>query len=159
MNLRRAGAVWASLARHSRPFESAVLTIVGGDGYPTSVRCRPKVRAESKRIEVQLPDWIETSEGAASLLFHRHDNNLFKMKDFLLRGRLEQQEDEWMFVPVAMIPGILGLGPRPAIRNFLRWRRNTRRYFQRRGVARPRVPWGRIKALKREAKKESVTAR
>ena len=150
--------MWSSLVRHSRPFESAVLTIVGAAGYPVSVRCRPRIQAESKRIEVQLPDWLEAAEGAASLLYHRHDDKIFKMKDFLLRGRLEQQKDRWIFVPVAMIPGILGLGPRAALRNFLRWRRNTRRYFERRSVAKPRVPWDRINALKREAKR-SITAR
>jgi hypothetical protein len=70
---------------------------------------------------------------------------------FLVRGVLFLDIGEWCFEPVRFIPG-LGMGGLPGMmRFFVRSRRNARRYLEKRGLARPRIPWDEINAAKKEA--------
>lgn len=102
-----------------------------------------------------LPDYVPIVEsGPASLLCHRHDENLWHLKSFLVRGTLRREGGAWglqprRFVPAAGIGGSLGM-----VRFVLGSRRTTKRYLQRRGLFRPQIPWRPINELKAQVRAE-----
>jgi hypothetical protein len=143
--------MWDDIKKHLPDFESAVLTGVDSESYPFSVRCRPDADDAAKVLRVQLPADTPIQPGPASLLCHRHDENLWKLKSFLVRGALSRDEKGWKFEPLRFIPGA-GIGGLPAtVRFFTGSRRNAARYLKKRGLARPRIPWGEINAVKKQA--------
>ena len=144
--------MWAEITKHLYEFESAVLSGLDEAGYPFSVRCRPYPDASDDEVlRVWLPPDTFLRPGPASLLCHRHDENLWKLKSFLVRGALSRDEKGWTFEPLRFIPGA-GIGGLPAtIRFFTGSRRNAARYLKKRGLARPRIPWDEINAVKKQA--------
>ncbi len=142
--------MWAEITRHLYQFESAVLSGLDRSGYPFSVRCRPYPDPSGDEVlSVWLPPDTFLRPGPASLLCHKHDENLWNLKSFLVRGVLKKDAEGWSFEPKRFIPGA-AIGGLPAmIRFFTRSRRNARRYLEKRGLARPRVPWSEINAAKR----------
>jgi len=144
--------MWAEITKYLYEFESAVLSGLDEAGYPFSVRCRPYPDASGAEVlRVWLPADTALRPGPTSLLCHRHDENLWNLKSFLVRGALKKDTGGWSFQPVRFIPG-LGIGGLPAmIRFFTRSRRNARRYLERRGLARPRIPWDEINVAKKKA--------
>jgi hypothetical protein len=143
--------VWDDVKKHLPDFESAVLTGVDAEGYPFSVRCQPETDDAAEVLRVRLPAETPLQDGPASLLCHRHDENLWKLKSFLVRGTLSQDEKGWKFEPLRFIPGA-GIGGLPAtVRFFTGSRRNAARYLKKRGLARPRIPWDDVNAVKKQA--------
>jgi hypothetical protein len=144
--------VWAEITKHLYQFESAVLSGLDQSDYPFSVRCRPYPDpSEDEVLRVWLPPDTFLRPGPASLLCHRHDENLWNLKSFLVRGVLKKDAGGWSFEPKRFIPGA-GIGGLPAmIRFFTRSRRNARRYLEKRGLARPRIPWDEINAAKKRS--------
>jgi hypothetical protein len=142
--------MWAEIIRHLYQFESAVLSGLDEEGYPFSVRCRPYHDASGAEVlKVWLPPGTPVRPGPASLLCHSHDENLWNLKSFLVRGVLVKDAGGWSFEPGQFIPGI-GVGGLPAmIRFFFSSRRKTSRYLQKRNLARPSIPWDEINAAKR----------
>ncbi len=143
--------MWDEITRHLYQFESAVLTGLDAKGYPFSVRCRPYPDTSGAEVlKVRLPAHTPLLPGPASLLCHRHDENLWNLKSFLVRGVLVRDGEGWGFEPGRFIAGA-GIGGLPAtIRFFTGSRRNARRYLEKRGLARPRIPWDEINAAKKE---------
>jgi len=140
--------MWNDIKKHLSNFESAVLTGVDAEGYPFSVRCRPDADDAAEVLRVQLPAGMPLQAGPASLLCHKHDENLWKLRSFLVRGALSRDEKGWKFEPLRFIPGA-GIGGLPAtVRFFTGSRRNAARYLKKRGLARPRIPWDEINAVK-----------
>src|SRR5918995_1771681 len=77
--------------------------------------------------------------------------HLYQFESALVRGVLKNDDGGWSFEPVRFIPG-MGIGGLPGmIRFFTRSRRNARRYLEKRGLARPRIPWNEINAAKKKA--------
>jgi len=144
--------MWAEVTEYLYQFESAVLSGLDEAGYPSSVRSRPYPDASGAEVlRVWLPPNTALRPGPASLLCHSHDENLWNLKSFLVRGVLNKDAAGWSFEPVQFIPGA-GIGGLPAmIRFFTGSRRNAGRYLKKRGLARPRFPWDEIKAAKNEA--------
>ena len=143
--------MWDDIIKHLPDFESAVLTGVDAEGYPFSVRCRPDLDDAAEVLRVQLPSGTPLQPGPAGLLCHKHDENLWKLKSFLVRGTLSRDERGWKFEPLRFIPGA-GIGGLPAMARFFTGsRRNAARYLKKRGLARPRIPWDEINAVKKQA--------
>jgi hypothetical protein len=144
--------MWDDIMKHLPDFESAVLTGVDAEGYPFSVRCWPYPDAAAAEVlRVQLAADTLIQPGPASLLCHKHDENLWNLKSFLVRGALSRDERGWKFEPLRFIPGA-GIGGLPAMaRFFIGSRRNAARYLKKRGLARPRIPWDEINAVKKQA--------
>ena len=144
--------MWSEITGHLYGFESAVLSGLDEAGYPFSVRCRPYPDPSGAEVlRVRLPADTVLRPGPASLLCDRHDENLWNLKGFLVRGVLNKDDGGWSFQPVRFIPG-MGIGGLPGmIRFFTRSRRNARRYLEKRGLARPRIPWNEINAAKKRA--------
>ena len=133
--------MWSDITKHLPAFESAVLTGVDAEGYPFSVRCWPYPDgALARMLRVQLPAGTLIQPGPASLLCHKHDENLWNLRSFLVRGALSRDERGWSFEPLRFIPGA-GIGGLPAMaRFFIGSRRNARGYLKKRGLARPTSP-------------------
>jgi hypothetical protein len=142
--------MWDDIKKNLHDFDSAVLTGVDAEGYPFSVRCRPYPDAAAEVLRVQLAAGTLIQPGPASLLCHKHDENLWNLKSFLVRGALSRDEGGWRFEPLRFIPGA-GIGGLPAMaRFFIGSRRSARRYLKKRGLARPRIPWDGINAVKKQ---------
>jgi len=82
--------MWDEILRHLPDLESAVLTGIDAEGYPYSVRCRPQPDARAPRV--QLPPYGPVRPGFASLLCRSHDENLWNLKSFLVRGILARED-------------------------------------------------------------------
>ena len=138
----------AQLAR----FSSAVLAARDASGAPVLARTRP-VPAEAG-FAVEVPADCAATEGPASLLVHRHDEQLNNMHNALVRGALKADGDGWLLVPAKVVEP-MGTGrPTDALRVLRDTRRATARYLERRGLTRPRVRWDEFKALAVSAKRK-----
>jgi hypothetical protein len=144
--------VWDEIVRHLSDFESVVLTGMDAEGYPFSVRNRPHIDPFERMLLVRLPADAPIRPGPASLLCHRHDENLWKLKSFLVRGTLAREDGGWIFRPQTFIPGAGIGGPMGMVRFVTGSRKNARRYLQRRGLPRPRIPWEGINTIKAQAR-------
>jgi hypothetical protein len=142
--------MWPEIVRHLYQFESAVLSGLDEEGYPFSVRCRPYADASgAEALRIWLAPGTPFRPGPASLLCHSHDENLWNLKSFLVRGVLVKDAGGWSFEPNRFIPG-MGIGGLPAmIRLFLGSRRKARRYLRERDLARPSIPWDEINAARK----------
>jgi hypothetical protein len=137
--------IMAGLAEH----QDAVLTGVDARGYPFSIRCKPVAdqAQELLRIEALLGgEGIQA--GAASLMCHSHNEALWELKAFMIRGELRRADEAWLFKPQAYLPG-LGYGNQ--FKGLMSSRRAARNYLEKRGLPRPAVRWDQIKALRKEA--------
>ena len=136
--------MWREIQRESRRFDSAVLTTVTPDG-PISVRCHPKADTTRRVLEIHDPD--DSMPGPASILYHRHDERLWKLRSCLILGQLGEDDDEWLFMPERLVPG-MGVGGISSYIRFLRQgRRTATRYLEVRGLARPAVQWDEVASL------------
>ncbi|HTD20744.1 MAG TPA: hypothetical protein VK667_14560 [Ktedonobacteraceae bacterium] len=150
--------MWDKITKQLSKYESAVLTGRDAQGYPFSVRCMPQVDIHAQMLRVQLPPGVLLQPGPASLLCHRHNELLWDMESFLLRGNLVQVQDEqgWNFLPQQFIPGTPGTGV-GAIISSLRWlltsRQSARRYLEKRNLPRPSIPWSEIMEVKEQARR------
>jgi hypothetical protein len=138
-------------ARYLPWFSSAVLSGTDAEGHPCSVRCHP-VPGESTRLPRFEFDGADIQPVPASLLCHGHDERLWNLRSFLVRGRLERGEKTWTFDCGKFISGGGVGGPWGAVRAMLGMRRTASAYLKKRGLARPRVPWAEIKALQEREK-------
>ena len=146
--------MWDEIVAHLADFPTAVLTAVDETGYPFSVRCSPRPDPSTQVLRLDLQEGRRIRVGPAGLLCHRHDEQLWNLKSFFVSGDLERDARGWIlhprrFVPGAGIGGVIGL-----LRLVRAGRRRTRRYLEKRGLARPTVPWDRIHGVWRDVKRE-----
>ena len=148
--------MWPEVRRHLRGFSSLVLTGVDADGYPLSIRCAPEIDEAQQGLRVSLPAWTRMGPGPASLLCHGHNQLLWNIRSFMVRGTLEPAGGETgLFRPTLFIPGIGVAGLPGMVRFALAKRRAAARYLQRRGLARPRIDWAQLKAVQARARQPS----
>jgi len=104
-------------------------------------------------LRMSLPSWSGIRPGPASLLCHGHNDALWDLHSFMVRGTLESAGgNDWLFRPLRLVPGI-GMGGLAGMLRFaLAKRRAARRYLQRRGLTRPRVDWVQLKVLQARAR-------
>lgn len=119
----------------------------GGGGYPFSLRCHPQPDSAAKMLRMNIPAGIALEPGPASLLWHRHDERLWKLHSFAVRGILLQDEIGWAVRPEAFIPGVGVGGWRSYVRFLINGRRTTQRYLQTCGLERPQLDWVEWRAL------------
>lgn len=144
--------MWDEIVEHLADFSSALLTCVDEAGYPFSVRCRPEPDVDEQVLRVQVPEYTNIQPGPAGLLCHKHDEQLWNLKSFILCGSLERGTHGWIFRPQRFTPGA-GIGGLIGMVRFLRsGRRIAKRYLDKRGLERPSIPWDRVHALWAEVK-------
>lgn len=133
--------MWSDILTYAAAYQSAVLTATDASGYPFSLRCQPRPDSASKVLRLVLPAGAALQPGPACLLWHRHDTHLWNLQSFVVRGTLVQDQTGWAVQPEQFIPGVGIGGWRSYLYFVLNGRRTTRRYLQRRGLARPKLDW------------------
>lgn len=145
--------MWDEIEKQLMDFSSAVLTGIDEAGHPFSVRCKPEPDAAEQVLHVQVPEYTNIQPGPAGLLCHKHDEQMWNLKSFIMCGSLERRVNSWIFRPQRFTPGA-GIGGLLGMVRFLRsGRRITKRYLDKRGLERPSIPWDRVHALWTEIKK------
>jgi hypothetical protein len=139
------------IAKHLGEFGSAVLSWVDSTGYPFSLRCHPVVDEAKQVLSLDLPSYAPATSGPAGLLCHRHDERLFGLRSFLVRGSLEQRVDRWCFRPIRFVPGAGVSGIIGDLRFTRKAQAQAKRYLAVRGLPRPAIPWQVLLRLKAEA--------
>jgi hypothetical protein len=133
--------MWTSLAQYLPKFRDGVLTGLDAEGSPFSLRCQPQPDPAARVLRLPLPEEAPLRPGPACLLFHKHDDRLWNLLSFVVRGTLERNGQEWILRPVHFVPGVGIGGLMSYVRFLVDGRRTTSRYLRRRGLARPRIPW------------------
>ena len=118
-------------------FPDAVLSAVDDDGWPASVRCRPRYDRAQAVLRCDRAPGVEIVEGRASLLWHVHDAKLGRLRSFLVQGELVADGAEWVVTPTRVLGDVAVFGAA---------RRRAGRYLAARGLARPQVPWDRLRS-------------
>jgi len=145
--------MWSEIKKHHEEFRSAVLTGLDQDGFPFSLRVVPAFDEASQGIALELPAGLDIQPGPACLLFHKHNQNLWNLKSFVLRGVLEQDPSGWRLRPQQFIPG-MGIGGVASYYRLLKsGRRAARQYLLKRGLPRPTIPWDEYLKMLAEVKR------
>jgi hypothetical protein len=144
--------MWADIVKNVVKYPSAVVTSIDSTGYPFSFRCTPELEHAVKVLRIPIPEGTDVQSGPASLLCHRHDEWLWNMKSFSVRGVLEHGTQGWNLRPLRFIHGDASQDLRGMLRFVRLGRRNAKRYLKRRGLPRPKVPWDEICAAWTETK-------
>jgi len=142
-------------ARRMRPFRSAVLAAVDDGGRPTLIRVIPELREGGLFLPTPADQRLAT--GPASLLLHRHNDNVGAMRGLVLTGSIDARGDGFRFRADRLIDGQKRLDPVTATRVIRGLRSEARRYLGRRELARPRIPWDEFKAIKAELRAGTVS--
>lgn len=140
--------MWRELTKHLPEFPTAVLTGVDSEGYPYSVRCRARAEEGAGRIRLDLRGEHPLVEGPASLLCHSLNEQLWDLRNLLVRGVLARDGAGWVLRPVKFVPGA-GIGS--ILKTFMEGRRVAAAYLAKRGMSRPVIPWDRIRGAKQAA--------
>lgn len=90
-------------SRHS----SAVLSWVGPDGFPLSVRLPVEVDRQARRVVLGAePAGMPLIPGRACLVAHRHEPEFAWQENFQVRGDLVHDNGDWALVPQKLIGGM-----------------------------------------------------
>ncbi len=143
--------MWEDIEKYLPMFESAVLNFADLKGYPNSVRCHldPDRAAGVLRIQHTRDDGL--TAGPASILCHSHDEKTWNQKIFVLRGNLEEDQGGWAFRPEKFVPSLGTTNAIGAMRAIMGMRRSAKTYLEKRNLARPRIAWGEVDAVKKRA--------
>jgi hypothetical protein len=127
------GVAWdARIDELGGTYPTAVLSWVGPDGFPLSVRVPVAVDRAAHRIELgETPEALPLIEGRACLAAHAHAPNFTWQRNFQVRGDLVRDEDGWALIPHKLIGGFeipKGIGRfQDVARNHWRFRRTAKR--------------------------------
>lgn len=132
-------------------YDSAVLSAVDESGYPFSFRCHPQPDQDVGGVRVEVPSELMLRPGPASLLWHKHDDQLWHQRSFIVRGTLDHADSSWFVIPNRLVLGVGNGGVRGVIRYVRTARRIAGRYLDARNIRRPSVPWDEIITVKKSA--------
>ena len=89
-----------------RRHPTAVLSVVGPDGFPLSARLTVEPDRGAGRIRLgRLPEWLPVTAGKACLTAHAHDPEFRWQTNFQVRGDLVRDDAGWSLVPHRLIGG------------------------------------------------------
>ncbi|MEU4242817.1 pyridoxamine 5'-phosphate oxidase family protein [Actinoplanes sp. NPDC026619] len=125
-------------------YSSVVLASLDADGAPTLLRTT--VAAEGGRYRVALPEDAQVAGGRASLLVHRHDDQLTNLHSAVVTGTLE----DGLLTPERLIEPAQRskAGLAEPIRIVRNTRATTKKYLAKRGLERPSIPWKAYRELR-----------
>jgi hypothetical protein len=136
-------------ARELAGYPSAVFAARDADGGITLNRVVPQPTDGGYLVAASSD--VSPAEGPASLLMHRHDDKLAKLRCALVKGQISRREEtgDWFFVPGRVV------NPTGSPLQSLRDARKTAaRYLSTRSLSRPAIPWDQYRALVRQARSE-----
>jgi hypothetical protein len=151
--------VWDEILDALELHDSALLSGCDANGFPFNVRCVPTAETRTRRIALDIPDQAGIVPGKASLLMHSHDEELWNLAQFLVRGTLVRTAEGCYFVPASTSGS-----PRPSsmiegMKNLWAMRKRANSYMRRRGIDRPKVPWDEVRTLQDRAEQWRKTRR
>jgi hypothetical protein len=86
---------------------TAVLSWVGPDGFPLSVRLPVEVDHQARRVVLGAePAGLPLAAGRASLVAHRHEPEFKWQENFQVRGDLVNEAGRWSLIPHRLIGGL-----------------------------------------------------
>ena len=89
---------------HRHP--TAVLSVMGPDGFPLSTRLTIEPDRGAGVIRLgELPEWLPAASGKACLTAHAHDPEFRWQTNFQVRGDLVRDGSGWSLVPHRLIGG------------------------------------------------------
>jgi hypothetical protein len=138
--------MWAEIVKNLAKYDSAVLSGVDANGFPFSIRCRPVADPERQVLRIERPSWAPLQPGPAGLLAHSHNEVMWNLVMFNLRGRLEEDGDGWLFRPVTIITG----GVSGSVMTIFGNRQRAMEFLKKRNLPRPAIPWDDYKELHKE---------
>jgi hypothetical protein len=147
--------MWPDIVKRLPRFASAVLTGLDAAGDPVSLRCQPTPDHRAQVLRVAVPEGLGMVPGPAGLLCHHHDEQLWGLRSFLLRGRLERTGQGWVFRPRQLVPG-MDTTLLSNLRLLRTGRRTAKRYLAARGLPRPTIPWDHYQQLMDQARAEAA---
>jgi hypothetical protein len=87
-------------------YESAVLSLVGADGFPLSVRLPMTADRRGRSIAIDIePAGVDLRPGPVCITAHDHDPELRWTRNFQVRGDLVADAHGWLVVPHRMVGG------------------------------------------------------
>jgi hypothetical protein len=100
-------AVWDDrMDELGRLYETGVVSWLGPDGFPISVRLPLEVDDSSRSIALPTePAGLPLLPGRACLSVHRHPPDFSWQQNFQVRGDLEQSDGGWRLVPRKLVGG------------------------------------------------------
>jgi hypothetical protein len=140
--------MWDKINQAIGSFTDPVLSAHDADGYPASLRTPVVPDAGQQVLNVQIATDLELQPGPASLLFHSHNEQLWDLRNVLVRGELAHTGSSWVFIPRQLAPARDADGGLALLKIVLDLRKVAAAYLKKRGLARPQVPWDRLKAAK-----------
>jgi hypothetical protein len=115
-----------------REYRSAVLTVVGPDGFPFAVRVPVRTDRAQRVVRIDAdPVGAPLEAGLACLCAHAHAPDLSWRRNFQVRGDLVEQDAGWVLHPHRVVSGV-ELPPESVID---RCRRSARRLTRSRRAA------------------------
>jgi hypothetical protein len=89
-----------------RRHPTAVLSLVGPDGFPLSTRLAVEPDRGAGRVRLaELPEWLAAAPGKACLTAHAHGPDFRWQTNFQVRGDLVRDDSGWSLVPHRLIGG------------------------------------------------------
>ncbi len=141
---RRAGQAGLPGARELAGYPSAVFAARDTGGGIALARVVPQP-VDNGYLVAAAPG-TDLADGPASLLVHRHDDKLSKLKMALVRGQISRPgaDTDWFFTPGRVV----NPADRP-LQTLRDCRAAAARYLSTRSLPRPAVPWDQFRALAR----------
>ncbi len=135
------GDAYRDVARRLPEYRSAVLATADGEG-PRLQRVDAVPDGSTGSIVLHGADASALRAGGASLLCHRHNEQLWDLRSFAAMGDLDRDGDgTWRLTPTRFVPGGDRVGPVKSARAVRRLRAAARRYLDARDLPRPGIPW------------------
>lgn len=127
------GPIWhRRLAELGRGYETAVLAIVGPEGFPFAARVPVRADAEQRLVWIDAdPEGAPIEPGLACLTAHSHAPDFSWQQNFQVRGDLLEIDGRWALAPHRLIGGF-ELPPGSAMQ---RYRLNARKVARYRRIA------------------------
>ena len=145
------------IARIDRYPRGAVVSHLGADGYPESVRCGARHLPGTRDVALDLPAFAASWRGPATLLLHRHDEHLEGLAQLVLRGLIADGADGADGAAVFSVADVITANgrddtdemphagaPLHMLQFFRVGRGKARAYLARRGAPWPPIPYGEI---------------
>jgi hypothetical protein len=121
-----------------RRHRTAVLSVVGPDGFPLSSRVEIEPDRPAARVRLgALPEWMPATPTRVCLTAHEHDPDFRWQANFQVRGDLVREQGGWALVPHKFVGGFEIAKSqlqtyRDNFRKMLRYRRNAKQELARR---------------------------
>lgn len=111
-------------------YRTAVVSLVGPDGFPFAARVPVTVDHDARRIRLdETPNGAPMQPGLACVAVHEHAPDFTWQRNFQVRGDLVEEDDGWAVVPCKLVGGFEvpeGGFVAQLRENFAKWRRFRR---------------------------------